>query len=213
MGFFIGDQGYLLTLHHVVEGHDDLRVRFGDNETVPAQKVRRFIIYDLVVLKVEDTGKVPKKALRMGDSSGMGVGDKVFAADYGNLMQEKMNGLPTLKGEITALKAIQNDKNFFQMKLLLNPEHSGGPLLNSAGEIAGIILSKKKTMEMFKSDGRAPEGQVALKSSYLKRILPSIPGLVLSPAAKTPAEPKGKFSVLDGSPEAKQNFVFIETHP
>lgn len=155
VGFLIGDNGYLLALYNDKAGTKELRVKYPNNTTASAKFVRRLVIYDLAIMKLEDGAKIPKRTLKLADTSKLRIGEKVFSADYAKLGKGK--GAPkTLQGKITALDAIQKDTNILQMKLPHDPKHNGGPLFNSAGEVVGIVLSESHTTKLFESDGRPP---------------------------------------------------------
>ena len=180
-GFLIGDQGYLLTLLHGVSGAKRIRVRFLDGSTVAVKLVRPFIIYDLAVLQLDEAGRSSVKGLQFGDSAGLRAGDKVYAPDYAQVagaLHPKR-----LKGVVTHLEAVmKKDERILQMDLAEASRQSGGPLFNGKGEVVGIILSKSHTMENFQAEGRIPENEIALKSSYLGRLLLNIPEIQLKRA-------------------------------
>lgn len=172
-GFLFGDRGYLLTLNHMVKGAKAVRVRFADRSTAEATLVKHFIIYNVSLLKLPNPNRDSKRILNLADLSSLAVGDPIFAVDYSDLAASPADAV---SGAVTELRAIQQDTNFLQMDLPVKPELSGGPLLNARGQVVGIILSVAHTMESFQSDGRTPEGNIALTSSYLRRVLPRVIG-------------------------------------
>jgi S1-C subfamily serine protease len=200
-GFLIGDQGYLLTLLHGVSDAKQIRVRFLGGPTVAAKLVRPFIIYDLAVLQLEETDGSSVKGLQFGDSAGLQIGDKVYAPGYAQAtgaLHPKM-----LKGVITHLEAVMKDERILQMDLTEASRQSGGPLFNDKGEVVGIILSKSHTMENFQADGRIPENEIALKSSYLGRLLLNIPEIQLERA-------KAGSGANEGSKGNRKSLVVVE---
>ncbi|MFQ5451832.1 MAG: trypsin-like peptidase domain-containing protein [Nitrospinaceae bacterium] len=176
VGFLFGRQGFLLTLNHTVKDARNIRVRFADGSGSPAVLVRQFMVYGLAVLKLNDPSRPAKPGLELGDSSTLRAGDPVFTPDYPN-SSRAMSGLLPLKGKLAALEAIQHDENLFEVDLPLETGRGGGPLLNSSGEVVGIHLSKPHAIQAFQAAGRAPQGEIALKSSYLKRVLGGVSGV------------------------------------
>jgi S1-C subfamily serine protease len=150
-------EGYVFTLAGSLTDADHVRVRLGNQPPVSARIVKRYIVYDLALLKLEK--KQP--GFLFGDSSVHQLGE--FLESPGSDPSSWM------KGRITGLNAIMNDRNIFELKFS-SPPVPGSPLLNEAGQVAGIILSTAQIVKNFQAAGLPPEGSIALKSSYLRRI-------------------------------------------
>ncbi len=136
-GFFINEQGYILTNAHVVLNATDIRV-------VRAQRrdehVARIIgidrLTDIALLRIEPEPGLT--ALPLGDSDALSVGEMVIA--MGNPLG--LNHTVT-SGIISAKERIVNSGrplllDFLQTDSAINPGSSGGPLLNLHGEVVGI---------------------------------------------------------------------------
>ena len=137
-GFVIDDEGHILTNAHVVEGADEVSVRFGNGESVEADLRGAALSLDLAVLKV-DPEEVNLDPLRLGDSKTADVGDPVVA--IGNpfgfeqtvttgIVSALQRGIPA-PNNFTITDAIQTDA-------AINPGNSGGPLLDAEGRVIGI---------------------------------------------------------------------------
>jgi S1-C subfamily serine protease len=150
-------EGYVFTLAGSLADADQVQVRLGNQPPVSAKIVKRYIVYDLALLKLEK--KQP--GFLFGDSSVHQLGE--FLESPGSDPSSWM------KGRITGLNAIMNDRNIFELKFS-SPPVPGSPLLNEAGQVAGIILSTAQIVKNFQAAGLPPEGSIALKSSYLSRI-------------------------------------------
>ena len=157
-GFLFGEKGYLFTLLHNLDEEDEVQVRFANDLVHKAKVVKRFIIYDLALLKLELDS--PPRGLAFGDSSVFRVQDSIRFLDVKKTV---------LIGKMQALRAIMNDKNIFELTLNGNIVE-GKPLLNSENQAVGIILSPSEITENFQAAGMAPQGEIALKSSYLQRV-------------------------------------------
>ncbi len=172
-GFAFG--GYVFTLADSLADVNQVRVRLGGQPPIPAEIVKRYIIYDLALLKLETA--VP--GFQFADSSIHKVGDFLASPDFGGSGRYSV-----MKGVITGLKAIMNDKNIFELKFS-SPPVQGFPLLNDAGQVAGMVLSTEKIIDNFQAAGLPPEGSIALKSSYLTRIFSLYTNSLRGPTRKS----------------------------
>jgi serine protease Do len=140
-GFFINEDGFLITNYHVIEKETRIEVtmfRRAKNgfETKKFKKVKIEAInpfVDLALLKVEDLGETKVSFVYLGDIDRIKTGEEVFA--IGNPM-----GL-----ERTVTNGVISTKNrafegllYIQTNADINPGNSGGPLFNLAGEVIGV---------------------------------------------------------------------------
>jgi S1-C subfamily serine protease len=137
-GFALDDEGYILTNAHVVEGAEEVRVRFGDQDSVKAQVRGADPSTDLALLKV-DPGKVKLKPVPLGDSSKVRVGDQAIAIGNPFGLEHTVT-----TGIVSALQRSIDSPNGFsienaiQTDASINPGNSGGPLLDGNGRVIGI---------------------------------------------------------------------------
>ena len=132
-GFVISPDGHLLTNNHVVDGADEVRVKFSDGRELEAKVVGRDPKTDLALLKVDATG-LP--VIPLGDSDGLQVAEPVMA--IGNpfgLEQTVTTGIVSATGR--AIGAGPYD-DFIQTDASINPGNSGGPLINARGQAVGV---------------------------------------------------------------------------
>ncbi|HET7410124.1 MAG TPA: trypsin-like peptidase domain-containing protein, partial [Paracoccaceae bacterium] len=135
-GFVFESDGYIITNHHVVDGADEVKVRFnGDiDREFEAEVVGTDAPTDLALLKIEADEKLP--ALELGNSSDIRVGEDVIAV--GNPFG--------LGGTVTRgiVSAIGRDINagpyvdFIQTDAAINRGNSGGPLFDMEGNVIGV---------------------------------------------------------------------------
>jgi S1-C subfamily serine protease len=131
-GCIIDNKGIILTSSHVIEGSDNILVTLPDGTEKKAKVID--IIgenNDLALLKINSNK--PLKTIRLGDSTKIKVGQKVLA--LGNPFG--FNG--TLTTGI--ISRIDYKRNKIQTDAAINPGSSGGPLVNSSGEVIGINQS------------------------------------------------------------------------
>tara|TARA_R110002072_G_scaffold184083_1_gene340374 strand:- start:8014 stop:9468 length:1455 start_codon:yes stop_codon:yes gene_type:complete len=132
-GFIVSKDGTILTNNHVVEGADEIYVRFSDRRELKAKLIGSDKRSDLAVLKVE-AEDLP--VVKLGKSKDLKVGEWVFAIgspfgfDYtvtAGIVSAKGRSLPN-----------ENYVPFIQTDVAINPGNSGGPLFNMDGEVVGI---------------------------------------------------------------------------
>ncbi|CAM3714543.1 DegQ family serine endoprotease [Polynucleobacter antarcticus] len=130
-GFIIESNGLILTNAHVVEGANTIYVTLTDKREFKAKLLGLDKRTDIAVLKIE-ARDLPKLAL--GDSSRVRVGEWVLAigSPFG-LENTVTAGIVSAKSRDTG-----DYLPFIQTDVAVNPGNSGGPLLNTAGQVIGI---------------------------------------------------------------------------
>ncbi|GGU72392.1 hypothetical protein GCM10010275_03660 [Streptomyces litmocidini] len=145
-GFVLDNKGHILTNNHVVDGaasSEDISVTFSSGETARAKLIGKDTGYDLAVVQV--TGVSGLKALPLGNSDNVRVGDPVVAigAPF-DLSNTVTSGIISAKERpITAggEKGDGSDVSYvdaLQTDAPINPGNSGGPLLDSKARVIGI---------------------------------------------------------------------------
>ncbi len=134
-GFVIDPSGLIATNNHVIEGADEIIINFHDGSKLKVEKViGRDTKTDVALLQVNP--KKPLKAVPLGSSSKMQVGDWVMA--IGNPFG--LGGSVSL-GIISAKQRDINSgpyDDYLQTDAAINKGNSGGPLFNMDGEVIGI---------------------------------------------------------------------------
>ncbi len=144
-GFFINEDGFLITNFHVTEGETQISVEVyhqknGQLDRKIYKQVRIVALNkfaDLALLKIEDKDASKFARVALGDSDVLAVGDRVFAI-----------GSP-LGLERTVTEGILSTKTremqgtlYLQTTAQINPGNSGGPLFNMRGEVVGVTNMK-----------------------------------------------------------------------
>ena len=177
-GVIVGQDGYVLTNHHVIDGADRIKVDLNDNRTLEAKVVGSDPPSDLAVLKIEASG-LP--VLALGDSDRTRVGDVVLA--IGNPLgvgQTVTMGIISAKGRQTGLSN-GSFEDFLQTDAPINQGNSGGALVSTNNELVGInsqILSPsggsiglgfaipsnmaRSVMEQLINTGKVRRGQLGI---------------------------------------------------
>ncbi len=137
-GSIIDTKGHILTNHHVVANAQKLEVTLADGSKWPAKLIGSDPDNDLAVIKI-DVPKEKLKAIPMGDSKSLRIGQKVLA--IGNpfgLQRTLTTGIVSSLGRTIRSEVGTLIEDVIQTDAAINPGNSGGPLLNSDGEIVGI---------------------------------------------------------------------------
>lgn len=134
-GFIISADGYLLTNHHVVDGADTVRIKLSDRREFTAKVVGSDPQSDVALLKIEAKG-LP--VMRIGNSDALKPGQWVVAigSPFG-LDHSVTAGIVSAVGRANP-GADQRYVPFIQTDVAINRGNSGGPLLDTRGQVVGI---------------------------------------------------------------------------
>jgi S1-C subfamily serine protease len=137
-GFVIDARGYILTNFHVVQDAQSIEVVLGDQSKYPAKFIGADQRNDVALIQIDPKGK-KLAVLSLGDSSTLQVGQKVLAIGNPFGFQSTLT-----TGIVSALgRTVQTGQTTFideaiQTDAAINRGNSGGPLINSHGEVIGI---------------------------------------------------------------------------
>ena len=140
-GFFLNEEGYLITNYHVIEKETKIEVTLFQKakngfekkefKKVKIEAINPFV--DLALLKVEDLGDTQVKFVYLGDAERIKVGEEVFA--IGNPLGLERT---VTDGVISTRNRAFEGLVYIQTNADINPGNSGGPLFNLAGEVIGV---------------------------------------------------------------------------
>ena len=185
-GFFITDDGYLISNYHVVK--DATKVRLVTSAgLIDAKVVQVDAANDLALLKAD--GRFAP--LPIAASRTVSLGGTVATIGFPNI---GMQGFaPKLaKGEIASLSGAGDDPRYFQISVPVQPGNSGGALVDDRGNVIGIVSAKLDASAALAASGALPENvNYAVKSSLLMSFLESVPAV--SAKLKAPVTSDRKF--------------------
>ena len=135
-GFVFDERGYVLTSNHVIKGAKQIEVIFPDEAAFEAELVGADSNTDLAVLKIKKLGDRKLKAIPLGDSDRIRIGEIVVAVGSPfSLSSSVTMGIVSQKGRtVTDLPVA----DFIQTDAPINPGNSGGPLIDLRGHVIGI---------------------------------------------------------------------------
>ena len=134
-GFVIDSSGVIVTNAHVINGADEVKVKFSDGTEIKAESWVGDSITDVAIIKLK--ADKPLATVDFGDSDSMQVGDWVLALgnpfDIGTTVTAGIISATDRKG-----LDINGREHFLQTDTAINPGNSGGALVNMNGEVVGI---------------------------------------------------------------------------
>ncbi len=146
-GIILTEDGYILTNYHVVQDATTVIVYLyggygqGQDEFYRAKLVGAKPEYDLAVLKIEESGLM---AAAFADSDGVLIGDTVYAVGHPGGLDF---GWTFSDGVVSGVnRVVTNEYKYstevIQSNVTVNTGNSGGPLLNDAGEVIGVVTMR-----------------------------------------------------------------------
>ena len=150
---FVVAPGRVMTNHHVIEGCTEVRVRTGAGAELVASIEARDAPRDLALLTVRGD---PGPPLRFRAGPQVRRGEPVVT--YGFPLAGLLSSGPTLTtGDVSALSGLRDNQAHFQISAPVQPGNSGGPLLDLAGNVLGVVTSKLNAQRIAQSTGDIPQ--------------------------------------------------------
>jgi serine protease Do len=194
-GFALTSNGYIVTNYHVIKGFDSLYVQNAAGDEYRAKLIYQEPAYDIAILKIDDTAftglaSIPYNFRRTRSD----VGEDVYTIGYPG------DSLVLGRGYLSSASGYNGDTVAYQVSLPVNPGNSGGPVLDTKGNIIGIISGKQTLAE-----GAA----FAIKSKYLFKVAQQVSNDTT--ANKILLSSKNNLTGLSAAQQFKKlkNYVFM----
>ncbi|MCG6551801.1 MAG: trypsin-like peptidase domain-containing protein [Candidatus Magnetominusculus sp. LBB02] len=168
-GTIITPDGYVLTNYHVVEDASEIGVTMIDGKKYPAKFIGADQDNDIAVIKIIPEKNIAFKAIEMGISDSLQVGQHVYA--IGNpfgLNSTMTRGIVSALGRPLTTSSGKVIDNVIQTDAAINPGNSGGPLIESSGRMIGI------TTAIFTPTGGSVGIGFAIPISVARALIPDL---------------------------------------
>lgn len=201
-GFFITEDGYLISNYHVVKDSTTVRVVTSAG-IIGAKVIQTDAANDLALLKAEGHFT----PLPIVSSRSVSLGATVVAVGFPD---PGLQGFSPkfAKGEVAALAGAADDARYFQISVPVQPGNSGGALVDERGNVVGIVSAKLDAAVALAASGALPENvNYAVKSSFLLSFLESVPDV--SAKLKLPNTAGEKFPDLVKDAQAATMLVLV----
>lgn len=167
-GAIIDNAGHILTNYHVIEDAQEVNVTLFNGKSYPATFVGADAINDIAVIKIEEDPSV-LHPVTMTDSSQLKVGQRVFAIGNPFGLERTMTcGIISSLNRSLKLRGNRTIQSIIQIDAAVNPGNSGGPLLNSHGQLIGINTA------IASKTGQSSGIGFAIPSNLVARVVPQL---------------------------------------
>jgi S1-C subfamily serine protease len=244
-GFFVTEDGYFVTCHHVVEPAARIVIKT-KNLQFSARVVKADKTNDLALLKI--TGALPLQSgtnanlaassaapqalkatsaaavngtnllkvahafrpLSVTNSGSIKLGDTVFTIGFPNI--EVQGQEPKLtRGEINSLTGAKDSPRYFQISAPVQPGNSGGPLLDSSGNVVGVVAKTLNDLTFLRATGTVPQNvNYAVKSAHLIEFLEAVPEV--RSKLKSPGSSTGSQSATEWVSEVQESIALVQVY-
>jgi S1-C subfamily serine protease len=168
-GFVISATGQIITNHHVIDGCiGDIKGNLTGSAPSTLRVVSSDPANDLALLQgPADTfkrfAKIRDRSIRSGD------GVTAIGFPFHGLLTSDFT---VTTGIVSTLSGIKNDSRFLQISAAVQPGNSGGPLLDSSGQIVGMVAAKLSALAVLRATGTIPENiNFAIKTGAIRDFL------------------------------------------
>ncbi len=135
-GFFISENGMIITNYHVIKNSKKVNIILSNNLSFVGDVIRTDINNDLALIKVSGNGFKPFLLSETDDNNQIGA--EVYA--IGTPSDQKLS--QTVSKGIVSGNRLLEDKSYIQTDVSVSPGNSGGPLINKDGLVLGVITLK-----------------------------------------------------------------------
>ncbi len=140
--FALNNSGYVLTSWHLVNGADSIFIQNNSTERTITKIIFNDPALDIAVLKIENAEVSKNWQIPFSfNAKGTEVGEEVFTLGYPR--KDMVYG----EGSLSALSGYRNNSAMYQVSIPVNQGNSGGPVLDSQGNVIGVIYGKLTTAE------------------------------------------------------------------
>ena len=150
------------------------------------------------------------RPLAVTNSGSIKLGDAVFTIGFPNIGIQGQEPKLT-RGEINSLNGIKDSPRYFQISAPVQPGNSGGPLLDSMGNVIGVVAMSLNDLTFLKATGAVPQNvNYAVKSAHLIEFLEAIPEVKRN--LKSPIASNGSRSPAEWVSEVQESVALVQVY-
>jgi len=164
-GSVLDQSGTILTNQHVIDGAKEITVRLSNSTSYPAVLVGQDPDTDIAILRI-DAPAEQLEPIAWGDSQNLQVGHRIYAIGNPFGLERTMSaGMISSLNRTIPARERREMRSLIQVDMSLNQGNSGGPLLNTRGELIGMNAA------IMSSDGDSAGVGFAIPSATIQRIV------------------------------------------
>lgn len=171
-GFFVSDNGYIITNYHVVQDAKEIIVITSKGQQLSGKYVNGDLGNDVALIKTD----IKSHPLIVLEKNNIDKGEEVLTLGY-PLIQIQGQEQKASFGRINSLTGIKGNPRFLQIDIPVQPGNSGGPLLNNKGQVVGVVTATLDEFVTLQISGKLPQNvNYAIKSDFIFPIMRNILG-------------------------------------
>ena len=165
-GFYVSEDGHIITNHHVIDGCMDIKVQ-SQGELIPTIRLAEDKQNDLALLKVSQE---PHYVFALSNDSPYPLQEIVVAGfPFGDRYSST---LKFTKGIVSSLAGLGDNYSEIQIDAALQQGNSGGPIIDEYGNVVAVAVAKLDAKYMFENFGIIPENtNFGVKASAVRNLL------------------------------------------
>lgn len=168
-GFAVSGPLTIATANHVIDEATSITLSCGGGQEVAANVIAVDQPNDLAVLRI---GTPAPTYLELAPDRSLRVGERVFTVGF-PVPDLLGTSAKYTDGSISSLTGLQDAASVLQITVPVQPGNSGGPLMNEAGQVVGVITSGAAVQGFLRRTGTLPQNvNWAVRSEYLRLLLP-----------------------------------------
>ena len=165
-GFYVSNEGHIITNHHVIDGCRDMKVH-SKGKILETIKIADDARNDLALLKIEET---PAHVFALSNQSPFSLQEVIVAGfPFGDRVSST---LKFTQGIVSSVAGLGNDYSQIQIDAALQPGNSGGPIMDGFGNIVAVAVAKLSLKKILKDYGVVPENtNFGVKASAVRNLM------------------------------------------
>ena len=193
-GFYVSEDGHIMTNHHVIDGCQEIKVH-SKGKIFDTVKIASDAQNDLALLKVESK---PPHVFALSQNGSFPLQDIIVAGfPFGDRVSST---LKFTKGIVSSVAGLGNNYSEIQIDAALQPGNSGGPIVDDYGNVIAVAVSKLDMRKILKDYGVIPENtNFGVKVSVVKNLMQGNSVQFKKPNTDVISKPELSKSVTNGT--------------